>query len=124
MGILPRSVFLLVFLAASTSSLSGCASRIKLALVGSSIQDVSTAAARTDDVDLVLDATPAYLLMLEGLLVSNPHNTRLLVGMAQMYVAYGSMIELDSPERAALAYARAKQHGLAGNRDVDDAQAR
>lgn len=95
-----------------TILLSGCASKIKLALAGSFIQDVAQATARHDDLSLAVQAAPTYLLLLEGLLIRNPHEPRLLMATAQAYTAYAVLIEWDEPERARSLYRRARTYGL------------
>lgn len=92
--------------------LSGCAAKIKLALAGSFVQDVAQATARHDDLSLATQAAPTYLLLLEGLLTSNPHEPRLLMATAQAYTAYATLIEWEEPERARALYHRAKTYGL------------
>lgn len=91
---------------------SGCASQFRLAMAGPLLQDVALATARHDDLELVSQAVPAYLLLLEGLLQRHPDNQRLLVAAAQAYLAYGTLIELEEPEHARVLYNRAKEYGL------------
>ena len=92
--------------------LNGCAAKVKLALAGSFVQDVAAATARHDDLSLATQAAPTYLLLLDGLLTSNPHDPRLLIAAAQAYTAYAALIEWDEPERARSLYNRAKIYGL------------
>ncbi len=100
---------------------AGCAPRLRMAMAGAYIRDLTAAAARHDDLDLVAEATPACLLMVEGLLAGDPENASLHATAAQLYLVYGSLLEQEAPDRTALAYAHAKQHGLAAlaaRRDV------
>ena len=107
-------ILLKAFLVSSALSilLSGCASKMKLALAGSFIQDVAEATARHDDLSLAVQAAPTYILLLEGLLNSNPNELRLLIATTQAYTAYATLIEWDEPERARLLYTRARNLGL------------
>ena len=50
----------------------GCA-HLRNAAVGSLIEDVATATSRHDDLELVSQAVPTYLLLLEGLYVVGQH---------------------------------------------------
>ena len=100
---------------------AGCAPRLRMAMAGAYIRDLTAAAARHDDLYLVAEATPACLLMIEGLLAGDPENASLHATAAQLYLVYGSLLEQEAPDRTALAYAHAKQHGLAAlaaRRDV------
>ena len=86
----------------------GCA-HLRNAAAGSLIEDVATATSRHDDVALVSQAIPTYLLLLEGLVEGSPDDLKLRLAAAQMYVGYG---EAEDPERASQLYGRAKRHGL------------
>ena len=96
----------------SLLALAGCASRLKMAVAGPFIKDAAEAASRLDDVKLATQALPSYLLLLEGLLLHNPDDPRLLVAAAQAYTAYGTLVEYDDPEQARALYRRAKKYGL------------
>jgi hypothetical protein len=92
--------------------LAGCTSQLKLAVASSFIQDTASAAARSDNPDLVARAAPTYLLLLEGLLVRHPDNQQLLISAAQAYTAYGVLVEDQDPEQARSLYQRAKTCAL------------
>ena len=83
-----------------------------MALAGSLIKDVAAAASKNDDVDLVGDAAPTWLLLIEALLERHPHNRRLLIAAAEAYTSFGAIVEIKDPERARRIYARAKSYGL------------
>jgi hypothetical protein len=51
------------------------------------------------DPDLVREALPAYLLLVDGLIENNPANPQLLAAGAQLSALYGSQL-LDDPTRA------------------------
>jgi hypothetical protein len=87
--------------------LGGCAGKLKALTAGSLIRDVAAATAKHDDIDLAIEGAPTYLLLLEGLLESNPTNTTLLSATAEAYVAYGTLIEADNPDRSSRLYKRA-----------------
>ena len=99
----------------------GCAARLKKAAAGSFIEDVAAATAKQEDILLVKQALPTYVLLTEGLLESNPKDTELLMSAAQLYVLYGSMVETEDLERGRRLYERAKGYGLralAGNKHI------
>ena len=89
----------------------GCA-HLRNAAAGSLIEDVATATSRHDDVALVSQAIPTYLLLLEGLVEGSPDDLKLRLAAAQMYVGYATLVEAEDPERASRLYGRAKRHGL------------
>lgn len=89
----------------------GCAHLRKVA-VGSLIEDVATAASRHDDLELVSQAVPTYLLLLEGLIVGSPDDPKLRLAASQTYASYGSLVEAEDPEHASQLYGHAKRHGL------------
>ena len=101
---------LCLFLTLLTAAL-GCAAKLKKAAAGSLMADVAAATARHDDVALIAQAMPTYLLLVEGLLESNPRDVELLTAAAQLYLTYGSMVEAEDGEPARRLYERAKGFG-------------
>ena len=104
----PAYFLFLFFLA----GLTGCAAHLRKAAIGSFIDDVATATAKHDDVTLVAQAAPTYLLLLEGLLEGNPDDQELLIEAAELYTSYGALVEIDDPDWARNLYHRAKTYGL------------
>lgn len=92
--------------------LAGCA-HIRSSAASSVMADVSIATVRHDDVELVRQAIPTYLLLLEGLMVGDPDNPDLLRAASEGYTAYGALVEIDDPLRARRLYGRARSFGLA-----------
>ncbi len=92
---------------------SGC-SPTKLA-VGSMvpvIEEATAAAFASSDPELVRQAIPANLLLLEGLIRTHPKR-ELMVKAAQFYFSYGfAFVEDEEPERALELYQKGKEHGL------------
>ncbi len=69
---------------------------------------------RQTDLDLVCEGAPAYLLMLDSLLVEHPDNPKLLMGGVQAYTAYaGAVGECGHPERVIAMTVKARTYGLA-----------
>ena len=112
MPFLKRVFSACLFLCILLAGPQGCASRIKLAVAGSFVQDVALATARHGDIDLAAQAAPTYLLLLEGLLGDHPNNQTLLIATAQAYMGYGALVESENPDRARSLYRRAKIYGL------------
>jgi len=67
---------------------------------------------REQDILLVRQSLPAYLLLLDSLIASHPNNQELLLAAAQAYGAYASSLEEEETERAALLLKRAKDYAL------------
>ena len=66
-------------------------------VAGSLMKDVAQASARQDDVVIFTDAVPTFILLLEGLLESDPNNRELLTSASQLYVSYGTLVEASEP---------------------------
>lgn len=93
----------------------GCAPTkpARVAAVALTLKDVASAAARQSDPVIVKEGTPAYLMLLDGLLEAYPQNTELLVAACQAYTSYASsFLEEESGERASRLYRRARQYGF------------
>ena len=106
-----HALSLLAALATASCGLAACTT-LRLAAVGPLIEDVAAATARQDDIGLVTDAVPTYLLLLEGLLEDSPDSARLLVAACEAYVGYGALVEADDPSRARRLYAQGRDHAL------------
>ena len=90
---------------------SGCASRLTKMAAGPLIDNVSAAAAKHDDVDLVKEGIPSFLLIVDGLLEGRPNDRDLLLSASEAYTSYAALVEIDDPKRAAKLYHRAKAYG-------------
>ncbi len=98
----------LMVLAALASTGCGYA---RSSLAGSLMADVAAATAKHDDVTLVSQAVPTFLLLLEGMIEEDPDNRRLLIEAAKGYTSYGVLVEAEDPERAHRVYSRAMDFG-------------
>ena len=107
-----RPLILPVLIAAPVICTWGCVAKLKLAAANSLMKDVEAAIDQHDDLELVTQAIPTYLLVLEGLRQGDPHNPRLLTTLAQAYTSYATLVEIDDPQRAGRLYQRAKTYGL------------
>ncbi len=94
---------------------AGCAPTkpARVAAVALTLKDVASAAARQPDPLIVKEGTPAYLMLLDGLLEAYPQNPELLVAACQAYTSYASsFLEDEGGERASRLYRRARQYGF------------
>lgn len=90
----------------------GC-SYIRTTATGGLVEDVSLAALKHDDVDLVLQGMPTYLLLLEGLIEGDRKNAELLRQAAEAYTGYATLIEAAESQRAAALLTHAREYGMA-----------
>ena len=98
----------------STLMLSGCFSPQKMVTekASSLFQDVAISAGRQSDVALVRSGTPAYLMLIDGMILSYPENPELLLAGAKAYASYASVLEEDEQSRAVYLYERGKQYAV------------
>ncbi len=76
------------------------------------MNDMAVATSKHDDIIIVSQSAPTFLLLLEGLLEGDPGNKHLLIAAAEAYTSYATLIEIEDPDRAKKIYARAKRYGL------------
>ena len=77
--------------------LGGCASLVS-SVTEDLAEDLSSAILDSEDLAVVRDGAPAYLIMLDALLQSDPDNASLLAAAATLNGAYGTAF-VDDPER-------------------------
>jgi fructose-specific component phosphotransferase system IIB-like protein len=76
-------------------------------------EDVFIAAAKQSDPTIVRAGTPAYLMLVDGLIEAYPDNSELLTAGCRAYTAYASsFVEDTDPDKAAALYAKAKGYGF------------
>jgi hypothetical protein len=95
--------------------LSGCGMIKKLParMMSSTFEGLSDAIAGQPDVRMVQDALPAYLLLMDGLLISAPDDPALLRTAARSYSSYASaFVPEEEPERLVHLYTRAREYSL------------
>lgn len=96
-------------------SLTGCGFIIKMGLRGASpiLNDMIRVAYKHNDPELIREAIPSALLILDGLLETDPDNYDILVLASQGYSGYAmAFVEDNDPERAKKLYLRGKEYGL------------
>ena len=91
---------LLVFVSLFLSAIAwmGCSSLMNSAATGMA-NNLTSAVLNQDDVLLVQEGAPAYLIAIDGLVQGDPQNPALLLAGAQLYSAYSSSFVTD-PVRA------------------------
>ena len=94
----------LLFIALLTA-VSGCTT-----IVSRSAANLTTAVVDHDDPDTVRDGAPAYLLLMDSLVVGSPNNQQVLRSAANLYSAYSALFITDS-ERAQRLTTRAYEYG-------------
>ncbi|MGW8195157.1 MAG: TRAP transporter TatT component family protein [Desulforhopalus sp.] len=106
----PRPLYCLLLLILCFS-LSSCSKLITSTVIEPAVENLQ----QQTDVDLVCEGAPAYLLMIDSMLVSSPNDEQLLLIATQSYVGYGAALEeCVSPEeeRVARIADKARRYGL------------
>jgi hypothetical protein len=86
---------------------------LRLASVGAILEDVAKASAKSSEVEIVMEGSAAYILLIDGLLEEAPENRQLLVAAAQAYSSYAAaFLEGKDPGRARRLYLRAREYAL------------
>lgn len=86
---------------------------MRLASVASILEDVAKASAKSSEVEIVMEGSAAYILLIDGLLEEVPENRDLLVAAAQAYSSYAAaFVEGNDPDRARRLYLRARDYAL------------
>ena len=100
-----------LYLAAS----SGCAllKPMRVAAAAHTLNDVATAAAKQSDLTIIRQGSPAYLMLIDGLIEAYPKNRDLLLAGCRAYSSYASTFEATAdPGEASTLYQKAKQYGF------------
>lgn len=117
------SCFFALLMAGLVLACTGCipAKSARVAAVALTLQDVAQAAGRQTDATIVREGTPAYLMLVDGLLEAYPDNRELRVAGCKAYASYASMFVADDQPKAAEAlYRRAKLDGFRALSDRGD----
>ncbi|MCK8601684.1 TRAP transporter TatT component family protein [Desulfoferrobacter suflitae] len=110
-----RLVCSIVLVAGCILLQQGCApfKASRVAAVGLTLQDVAQAAAKQADLTIIREGSPAYLMLLDGLLEAYPQNTELLTSACRAYSSYASSFLSDEQQAEAGAlYQKAKLYGF------------
>lgn len=98
-----------VLLVASSVVVSGC-SAIASSASSSLAGNLTMAMMDQDDPELVREAVPSYLLLIDSFIINDPENAVMLDAAGQLYAAYGAAFVAD-PVRAKVLTARARNYG-------------
>ena len=98
-------------------SLSVCSSCIPtkgmtVAAVGSILEDVAKSSSKQTDIAVIREGTPAYLMLIDGLIEAYPDNEELLLAGVKAYSSYATLFVEEDREKAQLLYSKAKHYGL------------
>jgi len=94
---------------------SGCipTKRLTMAAVGSILEEVARSSSKQSDISIIREGTPAYLMLIDGLIEAYPKNEELLVAGAKAYCAYAALFsEREDREKAKHLCLKGKQYGL------------
>ena len=76
------------------------------------LDDIANSLYRQTDLELAKDGLPSFLLIIDGLLESDPYDRQLLLTGAQAYSAYAmAFVEDEDPVRARALYDRGREIG-------------
>jgi tetratricopeptide (TPR) repeat protein len=93
--------------------LSGCSKAYLIKTMQPIMDDLNTSVNQDIDVDMVRDAMPAFLLQMDGLIVSVPDNKLLKVRAAEAYFGYSfGFVEDTDKKRASLLYLKGRDYAL------------
>lgn len=94
----------------ATAWLSGCGTVVSSVSEGFA-GNLSNAMLNQEDPELVREALPAYMLLLDSMIESYPDNVSTLSAGAKLYAVYGAALVNDA-DRAAVLTARAREYGV------------
>lgn len=115
MKLLWRKAFFLAMIFLCAAATIGCfpSKRLTVASIGMILQDVERASAKQTDLALIRQGTPAYLLLLDGMIEAYPKERRLLLAGAEAYCLYaGAFPDPENPEATRKLYLKGKQYAL------------
>ncbi len=86
---------------------------LTVAAVGSILEDVVKSSSKLSDISIIREGTPAYLMLIDGLIEAYPHNEKLLVAGASAYSSYAALFPgREDREKARQLYLRGRDYGL------------
>lgn len=97
-----------LMLLAALTGMAGCASLVTSATSGLT-QSLGDSIMNNQDLEMVRDGAPSFLLLMDGLLAQNPDSVSLLLQSSQLNSAYAAAFVTD-PERARLLQQKALDH--------------
>jgi hypothetical protein len=83
-----------------------------VAAVGSILEDVAKSSSKQTDITVIREGTPAYLMLIDGLIETYPDNEDLLLAGVKAYSSYAALFVEEDRKKAQLLYWKAKHYGL------------
>jgi hypothetical protein len=84
-----------------------------IAATASLLEDVVKSSYRQSDLRMIREGTPAYLMLLDGMVEAWPDNAQLFIAAAQGYSSFASVfVEDQDKEYAKLLFGKARQYAL------------
>lgn len=93
------------------SLLTGCSSIIR-SMTASFAEDLSAAILNNEDLEMVRDGAPSYLILMDSLVARSPDDAFMLRQSARLHSAYAAAFVSDE-NRAKMLHAKAKRQALA-----------
>jgi tetratricopeptide (TPR) repeat protein len=94
--------------------ITSCCGSIVQSATRPMIENMLNSVNKQQDLQLVADGAPAFIMLMEGVLEGDPENEALLHAAAGLYSAYnGAFVAGKNPERALLMSARARELAFA-----------
>ncbi|HUL00349.1 MAG TPA: TRAP transporter TatT component family protein, partial [Nitrospirota bacterium] len=121
--ILPRHVPIVIGAFTLMLFSSGCVpvKQARVEAVARTVQDVAQAASKQSDLNIIREGTPAYLMLLDGLIEAYPMNKDLLLAGSQAYSSYASsFFSDDEHDKTEALYRKAKLYGFRALSDRAD----
>ena len=101
----------LIFLIVNTVALSGCSTLVS-SVTQSFAQDLSAAILNNEDLAMVRDGAPSYLILVDSLVARSPNDAFMLQQSAKLHSAYAAAFVMDE-QRAKLLHDKAKKQARA-----------
>jgi uncharacterized protein YceK len=92
-------------------SLSGCSTLVS-SVTQSFAQDLSAAILNNEDLDMVRDGAPSYLILVDSLVARSPEDAYMLQQSAKLHSAYAAAFVINE-QRSKLLHDKAKKQALA-----------
>jgi hypothetical protein len=107
---LTRFLLFLFFL-----SLPAClpCKKLTVAATATLLEEVARSSSKQSDLKMIREGTPAYLMLMDGMIEALPNNDQLLIAAAQGYSSYASVfVEDQDKEYAKLLLGKGRQYAL------------
>lgn len=82
------------------------------AAIGSILEDIATSSSKQSDISIIREGTPAYLMLIDGLIEAHPRNEKLLIAGAKAYSSYAALFSEEDRDKARQLYSKGKEYGL------------